>query len=64
MVAAVSLQRPNFYTSDDNPEEHAPVFLPLPTSSPSTLMLGTTDAYNYLQMQNVNADFVVTICTP
>lgn len=34
---------------------------PIPTHA---VILGTTDAYNYLQMQNVNADFVVTICTP
>lgn len=58
---AVSPQCPNFYTSGDDPEERARVFSPLPTSSPPT---GTTDAYNYLQMQNVNADFVVTICIP
>lgn len=61
---AVSLQCPNFHTSDDDPEEHAGVFLPLPSSSQPTLILGATDAYNYLQMQHVNADFVVTICTP
>lgn len=33
-------------------------YLPRPHS------LGTTDVYNYLQMQDVNADLVVAICTP
>lgn len=44
---AVSLQCPNFYTWDDDPEERACVFLLLPTPSPPTL------SYLALQMLTI-----------